>query len=108
MLGEVLDGLEANSRDIGASIVLGAGTFGEGPAASFAERGGALDHSVGALDGFDGDDIEVADSEGLSDVESEEFGEEGPDEVDVGFLCGGGLGEGHDAGLGELAFDRDG
>ncbi len=63
MFGEVFDGLKADGGDIGTAVVLGAGAFGEGPAASFAEGGGALNHSVGAFDGFDGDDIEIADGE---------------------------------------------
>ena len=108
VLCEVLDGLESNGGDIGPTVVLGAGAFGKGPSALLAEFPGALDHSVGAFDGFDGDDIKIADAQGLSDVQSQEFGEHGPHEIDVRLLCRSGLGEGHHAGLGELGLDGDG
>lgn len=108
VFGEVLDGLETDGGDIGSAVVLGAGALGEGPAAAFAEGGCSLDHAIGAFDGFDGDYIQIADCERLPDVESEEFSEHGPDEIDVGLLGSGRLCEGHDAGLGELALDGDG
>lgn len=108
VLCEVLDGLESNGGDIGPTVVLGASAFGKGPSALLAEFTGALDHAIRAFDGFDGDDIEIADAQGLSDVQSQEFGEHGPHEIDVRLLCRSGLGEGHHAGLGELGLDGDG
>jgi len=108
ILREVLDGLESNGGDIGTTVVLGARAFRECPSAFLAEFTGAFDHAVGAFDGFDGDDIEIADAQRLSDVETQEFGEHGPDEIDVRLLSGGGLGERHHAGLRELGLDGDG
>jgi len=108
VLCEVFDGLESNGGNIGSAVVLGASAFGEGPSAFLAEFAGAFDHAVGAFDGFDGDDIEIADAQRLSDVEAQEFGEHGPHEIDVRLLSRGGLGERHHAGLGELGLDGDG
>ncbi len=44
----------------------------------------------------------------MSDVEPKEFGEHWPDKRDVGLLGSGRTGDGHDAWLGELAFDGAG
>jgi len=53
---------------------------------------GSLDHAVGALGGFDGDDIACTDGHGLADAEFDHAVEEGPTEVDV--ALGGGVGGG--------------
>jgi hypothetical protein len=106
--GELLDRGGTDGRDVAATVVTDAGAFAEGPAAGAAETCDALDHLVGTFDGFDGDDVTLADGEGLADVEAEQVVHHAPGELDVGLLLGGGLGAGHHADVGHLIGDRDG
>ncbi len=95
---EIVDGGDANGRDVKAHILVGVGGLAEDPAFAFAEFGGSLDEAIGAFDGFDGDDFAVLAGEGLADEEFVEAFEEGPGEVDVGLGGCVGLGAGEDTG----------
>ena len=85
-LCEVFDGSQADSRDIASAIVSGAGSLAQRPVASFTDGADAFDHPIGAFNRFDRDDIPIPDSDGLADIEFEQFSEQWPDKLIVRFL----------------------
>ncbi len=105
---EVFDGVDAHGGNVGTPVMAHARALDQGPALGAAELADAVDHAVGAFDGLDGDDIPLANGDGLANVQAENLGEEGPDKVDVGLLLGRRLTLGHYACVGKFVRDWGG